>query len=83
MHHGLTYFHIRTLAYEYATHLRQCPKHWEEKKRAGVEWIKGYMKRHNKHSLRKPENTSLARTVNFSKENVEAFQNNLAQVYEK
>lgn len=83
MHYGLTYFHIRTLAYEYATHLGRCPKHWEEKKRAGVEWMKGYMKRHNKLSLRKPENTSLARTVNFNKENVEAFQNNLAQVYEK
>ena len=29
-----------------------------ENKQAGIEWLKGFMKRHQELSLQKPENTS-------------------------
>lgn len=83
MNYGLTYKMIRTLAYQYARHLGSCPKKWDENKLAGIDWLKGYMKRHSNLSLRKPENTSLARTLGFNKQNVEEFQKNLSEVLDK
>lgn len=83
MNYGLTYKHIRKLAFEYAVHLNQCPEKWKQNEMAGVDWMKGYMKRHSSLSLRKPENTSLARTTGFNKQMVEEFQKNLADVYSK
>lgn len=50
---------------------------------AGIEWMKGYMRRHQALSLRKPKNTSLSRATSFNKTNVDAFQNNYYQVMEK
>lgn len=77
MNYGLMYKMIRTLAYQYARHLGSCPKKWDENKLAGIDWLKGNMKRHTNLSLWKPENTSLARTLGFNKQNVEEFQKNL------
>lgn len=83
LNYGLTYKHIRKLAFEYAVHLNQCPNKWEQNQMAGVDWMKGFMRRHSSLSLRKPENTSLARTLGFNKQMVEEFQTNLADIYSK
>lgn len=83
MNYGLTYKMIRSLAFQYASHLGSCPKKWEDNKLAGIDWLKGYMKRHKNLSLRKPENTSLARTLAFNKDNVQEFQRNLSEVLDK
>jgi hypothetical protein len=43
---------------------------------AGIDWMKGLMKRHKNLSLRKPENTSMNRCMAFNKENVDEFYEN-------
>lgn len=84
MQYGLTYKQIRDFAYSYASKVsNKIPKTWEDNKTAGVDWMKGFMRRHPKLSLRKPENTSLARNMNFNKQNVNSFFENLKIVTEK
>lgn len=71
---GLTYCQTRKLAYEYAVLLkRPCPKSWIENSKAGIDWMKLYIHRHPDLSIRKPENTSLARALSFNKTNVSEF----------
>lgn len=78
---GLTYIQTRTLAYEYAVLLkRNFPASWNTNKVAGVEWMKGFMTRNSNLSLRKPENTSMARSSAFNKTNVSEFFENLRDV---
>jgi hypothetical protein len=80
MCYGLTYSQIRKMAYDYAKLLNcQCPESWEHKKTAGIDWLKGFMKRHEELSLRKPENTSLSRATSFNKTNLAEFQANFEQ----
>lgn len=82
LNYGLNYRQVRSLAYEYALRNRKkMPKEWEDKKIAGRDWILNFMKRHkNKLSLRKPENTSLARIKGFNKQSVTEFYENLEKV---
>jgi hypothetical protein len=45
LQYGLTYFQIRTFAYEYASRLEKTiPTSWSEKKIAGDDWMKRFMK---------------------------------------
>lgn len=82
--YGLTRQQARALAYEYAVKLNlKYPISWDSNKKAGEEWIKGFMKRHIDLSIRKPENTSLARAVAFNKTNVEYFFRNYLEVQTK
>lgn len=84
INYGLTYQNTRKLAYEFALHLhKKIPDSWYENRKAGREWMLSYMKRHNKLSHRKPENTSQARASAFNKYNVQQFFDNLTQVQEK
>lgn len=85
MNYGLTYKNIRVLAYDYAKLLNiKTPVQWQTKKVAGIDWLKGFMKR-RKHEirLRKPENTSLARSTGFNKRSVATFFENYVKVLEK
>ncbi|KAJ3656135.1 hypothetical protein Zmor_015233 [Zophobas morio] len=82
--YGLTYFQIRKFAYEYALRLEKIfPRSWSENKLAGLEWMKGFMRRHKNLSLRKPESTSLARNMSFNRTNVDKFFENLERVHTK
>lgn len=84
LHYGLTYYQTRQFAHEYAVRLeKNIPAPWRENNIAGLEWVKGFMKRHPQLSLRKPESTSLARNINFNKTNVNLFFNNLEKVFAK
>jgi len=78
--YGLTYIQTRTLAYEFAKKLnKKYPVRWDQKRCAGIDWLSGFMKRHPL-SLRKPENTSVARATAFNKENVQTFFKNYSKV---
>lgn len=83
MNYGLNYIQIRQIAFEYSDKLGCCPEKWKVKGIAGLEWMKSYMKRHPRLSLRKPENTSMARATSFTKKNIEEFQHNLKELLEK
>lgn len=68
LHYGLNKKEIRLLAYQYATkNNKKIPEKWKEEKRAGREWLRWFLQRHTKLSLRKAEATSLSRSTSFNK----------------
>lgn len=84
MAHGLTYSQTRELAYQYAVKLnKEMPKNWTTDRKAGVDWMKLFMKRHAELSLRRPEKTSLSRATAFNSTTVKAFFENLEKVLKK
>lgn len=84
IHYGLTYLQARELAFQYANHLnKKYPETWDEKRSAGIDWMKSFMKRHKDLSLRKPENTSLSRATSFNKHNVQEFFGNYQNVMDR
>lgn len=84
MHYGMTLVQVRKLAYEFAkaNELRYPPS-WEHNKMAGKEWVDSFRRRNTNLRLRKPENTSAARSYGFNRTAVEEFYSNLESVYVK
>ncbi|KAG5877409.1 hypothetical protein JTB14_035647 [Gonioctena quinquepunctata] len=84
MHYGIKTIQARKLAYEYAKSLSlKYPVKWEENKMDGKEWMYGFRRRNPELSLRKPENTSAARSFGFNKTSVTEFYTNLKTVLER
>lgn len=84
MAYGLTYVQTRELAFQYAIKLeKNIPNNWTENKKAGVDWMKQFMKRHTDLSLRHPEKTSLSRATAFNPTTVGIFFGKLEQVLTK
>ena len=80
LNYGLTRSQLRKLAAEYAVlcNCKNIPPAWRDNMTAGKDWYVSFMKRHEKRlNLRKPENTSLARSMAFNKQNVKEFYDNL------
>lgn len=71
--YGLTITDIRKLAYDIAEKYNLPHTFSKDKQIAGKKWFYTFMKRNKKLSLRKPENTSLARAKAFNRENVNHF----------
>ena len=70
----MTYKQIRKLAYDYGRILQCKPaSSWIDNKVAGIDWLQGFMRRHKKLTLCKPEITRLFSTTTFSKTNVMDF----------
>lgn len=79
--YGLTPKEVRKLAYEYAKKNNcKMPKSWVDKEIAGRDWFTSFLKRNHTLSIR---STSLARAMNFNKDNVKMFFDNLSTVMEK
>uniref|UniRef100_T1I899 Uncharacterized protein n=2 Tax=Rhodnius prolixus TaxID=13249 RepID=T1I899_RHOPR len=85
MFYGLTNEQTRKVAYQYAVAVKSgnIPETWHTDEIAGREWLVGFMSRHKKLTLRKPESTSLGRAACFNQANLDAFYNNLREVYQQ
>ena len=81
----LTNEQARKVAYQYAVALNSdnIPETWHKEQMAGREWLVGFMSRHKRLSLRKPESTSLGRAACFNQTNLDSFYNNLREVYQQ
>lgn len=75
---------LKKLAYEFAkANEIKYPASWNNNKMAGANWLASFRKRHKNLSLRKPENTSAARSFGFNKTAVNDFFQNLENIYRK
>jgi hypothetical protein len=82
--HGLTRADLQLLAYEYAQKNKcRYPRSWDTKEKAGLDWVDGFLSRHSRLSIRKPQPTSLSRATSFNRHNLNLFYDNLEAVYEK
>lgn len=73
----------KSLAFEFATHVKAIvSESWKDKSEAGVDWFHGFMERHPRLSLRRPEATSLARARAFNRYNVATLFENYKKVSE-
>lgn len=69
------------MAYEFAVQVRtKFPASWKDEKKAGFDCFRGFMQRHQRLSLRKPEATSIARASPFNRHNVAKFFENYKKV---
>lgn len=80
--YGLTRKRIMQIAYQFAEVNGLRDRFNTEKKMAGKDWLKGFLKR-QKLSLRKPEQCSLGRAIGFNKVQVTRFFNNLKTLIEE
>ncbi|GAB0091760.1 HTH CenpB-type DNA-binding domain [Sergentomyia squamirostris] len=81
LNYGLTLSETRILAYSYAVDIgHRFPESWTAPEEAGKDWAKGFVKRHRKLSLRKPENISLARMYGFNRKAITTYHHNLEEV---
>ncbi|CAG9562808.1 unnamed protein product [Danaus chrysippus] len=80
---GLTTVVLRKLAYQLAEKNGKTHNFNHVKKIAGIDWLKGFMKRHPDLSIRRPEATSAAQTMGFNKVTVNKFYSLLGEVYDK
>lgn len=89
MSYGISTETLRKLAYEMAFRNNiKVPPSWDEKKSAGLEWMRGFLYRCSrlykvKLSIRKPEACSLSRLTSFNQHNVNKFFENLKNIYHR
>ncbi|KAF0295355.1 hypothetical protein FJT64_007088 [Amphibalanus amphitrite] len=75
--HGITSQDLRHLAYDLAEHLNLTHQFDKSSKMAGMEWLRGFMKRNPDVNVRVPEPTSISRVTAFRKSEVQRFYENL------
>lgn len=81
MNYGFTSKETRKFAYLYAKeNKKKIPQNWLKNEKASYEWLRGFMDRNNKLSLRTPEPTSLSRGTAFNQHTVGEFYNLLGEV---
>lgn len=84
MGYGLTVIECRKLAYEMAVRNQiPIPENWTKNKLSGLEWFRGFKKRHSNISIRSPEACSLSRMTSFNPHNVSTFFTKLEAVYSR
>uniref|UniRef100_H2YFE2 DDE-1 domain-containing protein n=1 Tax=Ciona savignyi TaxID=51511 RepID=H2YFE2_CIOSA len=81
---GLTTVDTRKLAFEMAQKNNlDFPQQWSENKLAGKDWLRGFIQRNPRISIRQPEACSLSRMTSFNKHNVNQFYENLKLIYSR
>lgn len=84
LQYGLTCDMARKFVFEYVCMNKLAyPPSREIESKAGIDWLRGFLKRNSSISLRKPENTSIGRITGFTKTAVGEFFNNLKTSLEK
>lgn len=78
---GLNSTDVRRLAYELALKNNLPNSFCKETQLAGIDWLKGFRKRHPEIALRTPEKTSVARARCFNKPTVGKFYQMMKQVH--
>ena len=68
---GLTAIDVRRLAFELAERAQLNHKFNAASRMAGLDWLRGFMKRHGELSIRSPQPTSLSRAVGFNRPRVQ------------
>ncbi|CAB4032795.1 tigger transposable element-derived 6-like [Paramuricea clavata] len=81
--YGLSINDIRALVYEYCEKNNISNNFNSDKKMAGRDFVKGFLKRHPKLSLRKPESISLNRVFGLNRTSVNRYFGNLKTVVDK
>src|SRR5699024_5960563 len=71
--YGLTSLELRALAFQLAEKNNIAHKFNTTNGMAGVDWLKGFLRRHQDISYRKPEATSAARAMGFNRVAVGSF----------
>lgn len=83
MNYGLTKKRSQ-LTYQYAAANNKIyPKKWDDRRAAGEEWMRCFMKRHKDLALRIPEPTSLARAIGLNQNTIKQFFDNLASFHDR
>jgi hypothetical protein len=81
---GLSPYETRKFAFECAVKYgNNFPKSWLKSSMAGPDWLRGFLKRHPRLSIRTPEATSLARATSFNRSNVGVFFQKLSDVMDR
>jgi hypothetical protein len=83
MKYWLNYTEIHQLAFDHAKKLDCCPQKLQEVGTAGLKSVKCFTKCQPHLSLRKPENTSLARVTSFKQMTVTDFYSNYRELLVK
>ncbi|XP_052741851.1 uncharacterized protein LOC128198807 [Bicyclus anynana] len=81
--YGLTTQDVLTLAFQLAERNNLPHPFSEAKGKAGLEWLRGFRRRHPDITMRAPESTSSARARAFNKPVVDIFFSTLKNVLEK
>lgn len=75
---------FRELAFEMAQiNTKVVPESWQINKKAGVDWMRGFLKRHPQVRIRQPEACSLSRSTSFNRHNVKIFYDNIKSAYDR
>lgn len=80
---GITCNELRTLVYDWVEANNIDHRFNKTSKQAGWDWIRGFRLRHPDLSLRKPENTSLARAMAFNKPVIAQFFKILQEIVDR
>ncbi|XP_030749224.1 uncharacterized protein LOC115877205 [Sitophilus oryzae] len=84
LYFGLTTKDLRKLAFQFSSANRlHCPLKWNDAELVSEDWLTAFFRRNPRLTLRTPQTTSLARAMNFNRENVSNFFNKLETVLER
>ena len=81
MCYGQSVVNLRSIAFDMAMiNNIKVPSNWIKEKKAGIEWMRLFLKR-NSLSIRMPQECSLSRMTSFNNYNVQKFFTNLEALY--